>query len=84
LPPYLQGPATALNAALNGLLNGKPVQSTVSAGARWDFWKNLDFKLQLDHIRLGAGSTGTLINVQPNAHMGDTVDVISATVDFVF
>jgi hypothetical protein len=53
-------------------------------GARWDFMKNVDFKVQVDHMRLGAGSPGTLGNLQPSFQTGGTVNLISATVDFVF
>jgi hypothetical protein len=37
----------------------------MSIGARWDVIKNVDFKAQYDHMRIGAGSPGTLINLQP-------------------
>jgi hypothetical protein len=84
LPPYLAGPAAGLNAALNKVLASNPVQRTISVGARWDFIKNVDFKVQVDHMRLGAGSPGTLGNVQPNFQTGGTVNLISATIDFVF
>jgi hypothetical protein len=84
LPPYLAGPAASLNAALNTALGSKPVQRTISVGARWDFMKNVDFKVQVDHMRLGAGSPGTLGNLQPNFQTGGTVNLISATIDFVF
>src|SRR5471030_1011283 len=49
LPPALAGPAMGLNAALNAILSTKRVRSTISAGVRWDFVKNADLKLQLDH-----------------------------------
>jgi hypothetical protein len=51
---------------------------------RWDFTKNFDFKLQCDHTRLGPGSPGTLINTQPGFRPGGTLNLFSATVDFVF
>ena len=86
LPPIpgLAAAATALNAGLNALLASTPVQETISVGARWDFRKNADLKLQYDHIRLGAGSSGTLINVQPGFQPGGNVEVFSVVVDFVF
>lgn len=84
LPPYLAVPAAALNAGLNQVLARNPVQRTISAGLRWDFTKNFDFKLQCDHTRLGPGSPGTLINVQPGFRSGGTLNLFSATVDFVF
>jgi hypothetical protein len=84
LPPFLAGPATGLNAALKGILGSAPAQKTIAIGGRWDFAKNAAFKLQYEHIRLGAGSPGTLINRQPAFQPGGRLDVFSATVDFVF
>jgi hypothetical protein len=84
LPPFLAGPATGLNAGLNAVLGSVPVQKTVSVGARWDFAKSAALKLQFDHTRLGAGSPGTLINLQPGFQPGGKFNVFSATIDFVF
>jgi len=84
LPPALAAAAYALNGALNSALEDIPVQDTISIGARWDFMKNFDLKLQIDHTRLGAGSYGALENVQPGFHLGSTVNVFSSTIDFVF
>jgi hypothetical protein len=64
-------------------LEAIPDQSTVSLGARWDFAKHVDLKVQFDHTRLGALSDGTLINIQPGFQLGSTVNLFSATVDFV-
>jgi hypothetical protein len=84
LPTFLAEPALALNAGLNSLLSANAVQSTVSLGGRWDFMTNGSFKLQVDHIRIGAGSTGTLSNIQPGFRSGGQLNVLSATLDFVF
>jgi hypothetical protein len=84
LPPYLAGTATELNAALNSLLSTKPVQNTLSIGGRWDFMRSATLKLQFDHIDIGNGSSGLLSNLQPGFQSGDTVNVFSATIDFVF
>jgi hypothetical protein len=84
LPPYLAGPATGLNAALNQILATTPVQNTISVGSRWDVMKNVDLKLQYDHIDLRAGSIGTLVNVQPGFQPGSTVNLLSITIDFVW
>ena len=73
-----------LNAALNAILGSIPVQSTTSAGVRWDFIKNVDLKLQYDHTRLGEGSPGLLINLQPGFRPGGTVDLFSAAIDFIW
>lgn len=84
LPPFLAGPATELNASLNSALGSIAVQKTISAGVRWDFIKDVDFKLQIDHSRNGAGSPGTLSDLQPGFQPGGTVNLFSGTVDFVF
>jgi len=84
VPPYLAGPATALNAALNTLLATVAVQNTTSVGSRWDVMKNVDLKLQYDYIDLRGNSAGTLINVQPGFRPGGSVSLLSITVDFVW
>jgi predicted porin len=84
LPPSLVGPANDLNFALNSVLSTRYDQSTISVGGRWDFMKNTALKLQFDHTRIGAGSTGILINTQPGFQLGGKVDLFSATIDFVF
>jgi hypothetical protein len=82
--PVEQGQAIAgLNAGLNAILRAIPVQKTFSAGGRWDFRKNAALKVQYEHIRLGAGSAGTL-SVHPGFQPGGTLNVFSANVDFVF
>jgi hypothetical protein len=84
LPPVLAAPAAGLNTGLNDLLASSPAQKTISAGVRWDFAKNAALKLQFDQTRLGAGSPGMLINLQPGFQTGGRFNVFSATVDFVF
>jgi hypothetical protein len=84
LPPYLAAPARGLNAGLNAILGSIPIQHTISAGARWDFMKNVDLKLQCDHTRMGPGSPGTLIQLQPAFRTGGTVNLFSVAVDFVW
>jgi hypothetical protein len=46
--------------------------------------KNVDLKLQYDHTGLGAGSPGTLINLQPGFQRGGTVNLFSAAIDFLW
>ena len=72
-----------LNAALNATLATVADQRTMSVGARWDFMKNVAFKVQYDHTRIGAGSTGTLINIQPGFVPGGTLNLFSVAIDFV-
>jgi hypothetical protein len=84
LPPELVGPAAGLNAALNSQLGAIAAQRTISVGGRWDFAKSMDLKLQLDHTRIGAGSGGEFVNIQPGFQRGGTANVLSIAVDFVF
>jgi hypothetical protein len=84
LPPNLAGAAAGLNAGLNSILGSLAAQKTISIGSRWDVMKNVDLKVQYDHINLGAGSAGTLINVQPDFQRGSTVNVASIAIDFVW
>ena len=84
LPPFLAGPARTLNATLGAVLGTKIVDTTLSVGARWDFATNAALKLQYDHTRNGTGSPGPLINTQPGFQPGGKVNVLSATMDFVF
>ena len=73
-----------LNAGLNAVLAQTAVQNTISVGSRWDVIKNIDLKVQYDHTRLGAGSTGLLGDVQPGLRPGSTFNLFSVVVDFVF
>jgi hypothetical protein len=84
LPPSLDGPANGLNGALNSILGSIAVQKTVSIGTRWDVLKDVDLKVQYDHTRLGAGSPGTLINLQPGFQAGGTFNLFSVAIDFVW
>lgn len=84
LPPQLVAPAAALNGALNGILGSLPVQRTVSLGTRWDFMANVALKLQFDHVNLGAGSAGTLQNLQPGLRRGGNLNLFAATIDYVW
>jgi hypothetical protein len=83
IPPELAGAATQLNAGLNSVLSQIPVEKTIAAGVRLDVLRNVALKIQYDHVRLGAGSPGSLINIQPDFRAGGTVNLLSATVDFV-
>jgi len=85
LPPNLAAPAQALNAGLNAsLATSITTQRTLSAGMRWDLVRSVDLKLQIDRTNLGADSRGWLTNLQPGFRLGSSVDLISATIDFVF
>ena len=84
LPPSLVGTAAGINAALNALLSRNVVQNTLSIGGRWELTRNTAFKVQYDHTRIGAGSSGVLTNIQPGYQSGGKVNLFSAAIDFVF
>ncbi len=66
-------------------LTANRAQSTVSAGLKWDFMKNTDFKLQYDQVRPSNNSNGYLVNLPANTILyGSRFHVISAVIDFVF
>ena len=84
LPSGLVAPAETLNAGLNAALASAASQRTLSVGMRWDLARSMDLKVQYDRVNLGAHSAGWLINLQPGFPLGASVDVFSATLDFVF
>jgi len=59
-------------------------QDTNSLGLRYDFMRNFDCKLQLDHTELHGGFNSFFINQQPGFREVGTVNVLSLAVDFVF
>jgi hypothetical protein len=60
-------------------------QHTVAAGVRWDFAKNLDFKLQAERVTIGTlDDPAAFSNLQPNVRVGDKANVLSLAIDFVF
>lgn len=83
--PGLSAPgAEDLNAFLNSLLGSAAEQKSIAMGARWDFAPGADLKVQLDYIDLENGSSGVLINEQPDFRRGGKVVLFSTTLDFVF
>ena len=84
LPPPLAAAAGQVNAGINGFLATIPVQSTWSAGLRWDAATNIALKLQLERVRPRDGTRGALINNQPDFRPDHAVHVGSVALDFVF
>ena len=72
-----------LRAGVEGLIAGVDIaQKTDALGLRWDAYKNLDVKVQVDHITPAAGAPGLFNNVRPG--FGAAVNVYSVALDFVF
>lgn len=84
MPPETAGAAGFLNEQLNLQLHQIGIQDTASIGVRWDLASNMAFKAQFDHVTPKGGSIGTLINVQPGFHSGQSFRVVSFGLDFVF
>jgi len=84
LPPQLAAAAMQLNAGVNSFLSTIPVQSTWSAGVRWDAAPDIALKLQLERVRPQGGSRGTLINPTPEFRSGRAFGIASVALDFVF
>lgn len=59
-------------------------QRSLALGARWDAWKSASLKAQLEHITPKDGGAG-LFAADPGTSLnGDSVNVLSVSVDFVF
>lgn len=83
IPVGLDPTLDFLSATVDGLLaDQNTAQKTTSLGLRWDVAGNAAVKLQYDRIRPDGGA-GYFIRTQP-AFFGKTVQVFSASVDFVF
>jgi len=93
LTPYLTYALSNQGSFLSGFPPPSPdgirlatrAQSTASMGVRWDFRRDIDFKFQLDLVKLSDNSNGFLANVPANVSLyGSKFYVISAVVDFIF
>lgn len=76
----------ALRAGIAGVIAGQDYgQKTVAIGARWDAFKSVAFKAQLERIKPD-GANG-LFHVSPTSTSnisGDSVNVFTLSADFVF
>lgn len=64
-------------------LGASRAQRTSALGVRWDFYKNMDLKLQLEHVVLGPQSTGFFVNVKPGL-AGSSGNIATLAVDFIY
>jgi len=76
LPPQLVGQISQLTDLTHS------DQHTISLGARWDFYQNLDLKAQIDFIRGTPQSVFPFRNAVPG--WDGRMNVFSLTLDFVF
>lgn len=87
LAPEQVAVAEQLNSGLMATLDANATnQQSVSAGARWDTLPGLAFKLEFTHLKTESGSAnpGRLKEVQSGFTPGDSANVVSITMDFVF
>jgi hypothetical protein len=77
------GQLAALAGGINNLLAGQnPAQKTLAVGARYQFARNADVKLQWDRVKVPDGAQANFLRVQPG--IPASVNVYSMAVDFVF
>jgi len=74
------GPLAPLGAGVNNLAKAA-LQSSDAVGVRWDFYKSLALKVQVDHIKPKDGP-GAFINYKPG--FNESVNVYAVALDFVF
>jgi hypothetical protein len=83
--PYTFYSSTHAQSAGTSGLRSLGDQHSVSIGARWDFAKNLDFKLQLEQVTIDTlDDPAAFSNLQPGVRIGDKANVVSLALDFVF
>jgi hypothetical protein len=73
-----------LSGGVNTLKNtgvGQGEQTTDSIGVRWDFYRSMALKAQIDRVR---PQNGTGLFLAPKAGFRDTVTVGAVALDFVF
>lgn len=84
LPPDLIPVAAGLNAALDSILRGTPVQQNLAVGGRWDFATGMALKFQVDLIDVLEGTMGTFGNQTLGEEPIDEAGVVSLATVFVF
>ncbi len=84
--PGLNAQASGLNGGLNAAVAALRYQdqTSITIGTRWDFAENFAAKLQYDRFMLDDNSVGLFINPQPDFERGTNINMISASIDFVF
>lgn len=90
--PYLtagwkttDSPTSHANPIVNAIVSGQDhAQNSVAVGLRWDFYKNLAAKAQFDRVKNATGSYGALVNIHPGFKTGETYNLATLALDFVF
>lgn len=85
LPAPLAIVAGTLNEALLARqTSNTPIQDSISVGLRWEVNRKMAFTAQFDHANMLRNSRGNLANLQPGFKPGGTLNLISASLSFVF
>jgi hypothetical protein len=83
--PYTLYSSTHEQSVGTSALSSLGDQHTVAIGVRWDFARNLDFKLQLDQVTIDTlDDPAAFTNLQPGARIGNKANVVSLALDFIF
>lgn len=80
--PALRAVSAGVGTVLSDASTGG--QRSVAVGARWDAWKSASLKAQLEHITPKDGGVGQFVAAPGTSLNGDSVNVLSVSVDFVF
>ncbi len=82
---HTTSPLTSPNPVIQAVLaQVDHAQSSVSAGLRWDFATNLALKAQYDRVKNATGSFGALTNAQPGFKTGESYNLSTIALEFVF
>ena len=82
---HTTSPTTNANPIINVLVSGLDRgQTSYSAGLRWDFRADMALKAQYDRVTNATGSFGALTNIQPNFKPGESYNLATLALDFVF
>lgn len=85
LTPYVQyGKLDPLPDVLQNGVTRSPAANTVTAGLRWDFYRNCALKVQYDRTEAENRSRGGFINARPTFPVNSKANVFSVALDFVF
>lgn len=81
----MDSPTTHPNPFVNAILSiSDESQTSYSGGLRWEAHKNIVLKAQFDRIKNGRGSHGALVNPKPGFKTGESYNLTSFGLDFLF
>lgn len=82
---HTTSPTTHANPIVKALVSSLDrAQSSVSAGLRWDFRPSFALKAQFDKVTNANGSYGAMTNTQPGFKTGESYNLATLALDFVF